>query len=360
MAKILGCELSREYLLRHVGNLSQVAGIRSFTMNEGKSEGLKAFEINTGSGLEAVVLEGKCLDVAGMKYKGINLNFLTKPGLVAPQYASQHGSEFVRNFQGGMLYTCGLSNVGTACTDMGNTYGSHGRIGSISAEKTGMTTGWQGDEYLMELSGEMREAALFGENLVLRRRISTQLGARYIRIHDIVENQGFEAQPLLLLYHFNFGYPLLSEGARVIIPSVKVTPRDDEAAKGLFDYETFRAPIDAFKEQVFYHDAAAGESGETVAALVNDRLQLGVYIRYNVRQLPKLIHWKSMASGDYALGIEPSTCLVEGRAKERERGDLKYLAPFEEKTFELEIGILDGSDEIDAFEKRVQNMLAIH
>lgn len=356
MAKIMGSELTRDYLLRHVGNLSQLAGITPFTMNGGKSEGLKAFEIKTGSGLEAVLLEGKCLDVASLAYKGIGLNFLTKPGLVAPQYASQNGSEFVRNFQGGMLYTCGLSNVGSACTDMGNSYGIHGRIGTTSAEKIAVTACWQGDEYLMEISGEMREAALFGENLALKRRITAQLGGRHIRIHDTVENQGFQSQPLLLLYHFNFGYPLLSEDARIVMPRTKVTPRDDDAAIGLADYETFCAPIDGFREQVFYHDVGADDTGNTVAALINDRLQMGVYIRYNIRQLPRLIQWKSMASGDYVLGIEPSTCLVEGRAKERERGTLQFLAPQQERSFDLEIGILDGPGEINEFELRVQKL----
>jgi hypothetical protein len=350
-------KLTREYLSRRVGNQSQIAGIRPFTMNGGKSEGLKAFEIDTGCGLEAVLLEGKCLDIASLKYKGIGLNFLSKPGLVAPQYASQHGSEFQRNFQGGMLYTCGLSNVGSACTDMGSAYGIHGRIGCTSAEKTSISAGWQGDEYLMEISGEMREAALFGENLVLRRKITSQMGARHFRIQDTVENQGFEEQPLLLLYHFNFGYPMLCEGVRIVIPSAGATPRDAEAAKGLAEYGSFGAPIDGYKEQVFYHDAAADENGITFSALINDRLQMGVYIRYSIRQLPRLIEWKSLAPGDYALGIEPSTCLVEGRAKERERGTLQFIAPAEVKAFDLEIGILDGLAEIDEFEQQVKRIM---
>lgn len=356
MAKILGRDISKETLLRHVGNLSQIAGIKSQTMNEGKSEGLKTYELTTGGGLEATFLEGKCLDLASMKYKGVALNFLSKPGLVAPQYASQLGFEFPRNFQGGMLYTCGLSNVGPGGTDMGKEYGTHGRISGISAEKTGSAAYWQGDEYFIELFGEMREAALFGENLVLKRKITTQLGARHIRIQDKVENQGFESQPLLLLYHFNFGYPLLCKDARLVMPRTKITPRDSEAAIGTAAYETFTSPVDGFKEQVFYHDVSADVNGNTVSALINDQLQLGVYIQYSIRQLPRLIQWKSMASGDYVLGIEPANCLVEGRTSERERGTMQTLAPFAEKTFDLEIGILDGPVDIAAFELRVTNI----
>jgi len=44
---------------------------------------LKAFDVTTGGDLEFTVLEEKCLDIFTMKYKGINLNYVSKPRLVS-------------------------------------------------------------------------------------------------------------------------------------------------------------------------------------------------------------------------------------------------------------------------------------
>ena len=60
--------------------------------------------------------------------------------------------------------------------------------------------------------------AVFGENLVLTRRIEAQLGGRAIAILDRVENRGFRPTPHMLLYHFNFGWPLLDQGSRFLAP----------------------------------------------------------------------------------------------------------------------------------------------
>jgi hypothetical protein len=56
-----------------------------------------------------------------------------------------------------------------------------------------------------------------------------------------------------------------------------------------------------------------------------------------------------MGEGAYVLGLEPGNCHVEGRARERERGTLEFIEPGERREFSLEIGILDGQDEIEQF-----------
>jgi hypothetical protein len=61
--------------------------------------------------------------------------------------------------------------------------------------------------------------AVFGENLVLTRRIEAALGGATIGVTDRVENRGFRPTPHMLLYHYNFGFPLLDEGAELLLPS---------------------------------------------------------------------------------------------------------------------------------------------
>ena len=51
----------------------------------------------------------------------------------------------------------------------------------------------------MKISGMIRESIVFGENVTLTREIRTKLGENKIIIKDIVENCGFESQPLMLI-----------------------------------------------------------------------------------------------------------------------------------------------------------------
>jgi hypothetical protein len=65
----------------------------------------------------------------------------------------------------------------------------------------------------------MLEARLFGENLVLGRKIICKYGENKITINDTVENLGFRKEALMLLFHFNMGYPLLDEDAILVTPT---------------------------------------------------------------------------------------------------------------------------------------------
>lgn len=353
MVKLFNQDISKKDLLKKVGNMRQVAAITPYEMSEGKAKGIKVFGVTNGGGLEFTVLESKCLDILNMKYKGINLSFLSKPGLVGPEYFNPVPGEFLRYFQGGMLYTCGLSNIGVPCEDQKDQHSLHGRISHVPAEKVSLVSEWQGEEYILKISGEMREAAQFKENLVLKREVITKLGTKSIQIRDTVENEGQEAQPVMLLYHFNFGYPLLDEDTRVVVPPHKITPRTEIAEKNISDFKKITSPVQGFDEHVFYIESQTDAKNDTYAALINDRLGLGVYIKYNVEQLPILVEWKSMAAGDYALGLEPGNHHLEGRASEREKGTLKTLEPFEKINFDVEMGVLEGQKDIEDFVEKI-------
>jgi hypothetical protein len=64
-----------------------------------------------------------------------------------------------------------------------------------------------------------------------------------------------------------------------------------------------------------------------------------------------------LGEGDYGLAMEPSTNRDAGRWDARERGELIELDPGESREYDLEIGALSGTTEIDAFAKRVANLL---
>jgi len=68
--------------------------------------------------------------------------------------------------------------------------------------------------------------------------------------------------------------------------------------------------------------------------------------------------WRMMGEGTYALAMEPSTNRDAGRQDARDRGELQWLEPGEERRYELEIGALPGAAAIDEFEARVSRLAA--
>ena len=76
---------------------------------------------------------------------------------------------------------------------------------------------------------------------------------------------------------------------------------------------------------------------------------LGVYLRYDGRQLPVYIAWRMMREGLYAIGLEPSTNPFGELDDLLAQGYPLLLKPGEQRTYDLEFGILDGADAIDAF-----------
>lgn len=338
---------NKRELLKYTGDYQQVLGVRDYTLNGGKAQGVRAIDVRNGSGLEFTVLPDRGMDIAWLSYRGTNCSYISKTGIVAPQYYSDDGIDFLRSFHAGFLTTCGLRNVGSPGVDDGEELGLHGRISHTPAEEVCYGTEWIGGQPVISLKGRLREARLFGENIILSREISCICGKNKIKITDTVENCGFRREPLMLLYHFNLGYPLLDENSCFEIPSRAVRARDEEAEKGISTYKAFQKPTPGYAEQVFYHDLKSDSQGNTCAALLNDGLEMGAVIRFNRQQLFNLTQWKQAGEGEYVLGIEPCNCYVMGRRNAREQGVLEYIDPGEIRSFELEVEFVEGKTDLD-------------
>jgi len=345
--------LDKREILKYVGDTSQLFGVKDYCLKGGKAEGVRAVDVRNGSGLEFTVLPDRSLDIAYLSYKSANFSYISKTGIVAPQFYSEPGLGFLRSFYAGFLTTCGLTYVGAPCSDNGEELGLHGRISNVPAEEVYAGTEWADGLPVMTVKGKMREARLFGENIVLQREVICKYGENKIYINDFVENHGFREEPLMVLYHFNLGYPLLSSKSYLVAPSEEVKPRDEEAAKGINEYNKFQVPTPGYKEQVFYHKLKVNEEGKTFAALVNPIQELGAAIWFNKNQLGRLTQWKQMGEGEYVLGIEPCNCPVEGRAKARKDGLLEFIKPGEVREFNIEIEVLEGMERIKQLEAMV-------
>ena len=331
--------------MKYVGSMQQIAYVRPVTYAEGRSSGLKGYDLKN-EGLSMRILADKCLDVAQLSFKGVNMSFLSKPGLQGRNHYDTNGQEAIRSIMGGFFFTAGLENICPPCTIDGVDYPMHGRIRTTPAEHLSADAYWKGEDYILSVQGEMREAALFGENMVLRRKIETVCGSNTFTLTDEIENESYAQSPMMLLYHINVGYPFLDETTRFYIPTRKVTARDEAAMGHEKDYDHMEPPKDNEPEYVFLHDIIADENGDASLLVVNEGLELGLQISWNKLELPYFMQWKSIASGDYVVGLEPANSSVYGRVYHEEKGDLHKMAPFAKETKRLTFRVLDGMEQI--------------
>jgi hypothetical protein len=363
MARYLGKAWTRESLRSLVGDVAQVAGARASVLAGGKADGVHALEVYTGSGFAFTVLPGRGMDIPFAGYRGVSLSFLSGTGVTHPGYYEEPGEAWLRGFYAGLLTTCGITNAGAPSTDQGHPFGLHGRISNSAAEDVGVRQGWEGDEYLIRLSGTVREASAMSEYLALTRTYETRLGARGFRLHDVVENRGFESQPLMLLYHFNFGFPLLAPGARIVAPIRSTTPRTEEARRdrGVEECREIGEPVPGYQEKVFFHGLASDAQGRTFVALVNRDVgggsPLAIVERFSLKELPAFTEWKMMRKGFYVLGLEPGTVGPQGRGVLREQGTLPMLAGQQTYSVTIDVEVLDSGEEIAALEREAAQLL---
>ncbi len=339
MIELFGQAYTVERLRQLNGSMEQLAGARLCETLDGKARGMRAVDVWTGSGLRFTILPDRGMDIGAAEFCGKPLAWIS-PALGTPGQYEPAGHGWLRTFGGGLLTTCGLTNFGQPGQDGDEVLGLHGRISHIPAQQVRISAGWQGEDYFIAIEGEVRQAVIFGENLLLIRRITTRLGSRRLQVEDTVRNEGFRPAPFMLLYHCNFGFPLVSPESTLSLPPGTVRPRDEAAAGGMQDFTRFSPPDPGHMEQLFYHTLEPDANGMVTATLTNTSLTFGAYLRYRAAELPAFSEWKMMGAGEYVCGLEPCTVHETPRSQLRQEGRLRMLAPGEEAHLYLEFGVV--------------------
>ncbi len=318
----------------YIGHDSQVCGVEEYRLVGGKGDGMRLFQVNNGKGLELTVSPDRAGDIARLRYRGINMSYMSPCGYAAPAYYDSIGSNWLKSFTAGFLTTCGLQAVGSPCVDEGEELPLHGSIANQPCEHAY----WTEEKGALVIHSVVKDETIFGRKLRLTRTITVSTQENVFEICDMIENTGDRVEPMEILYHMNMGYPLLDEDSIVKVPAVQVMPRDDHATEDIANCLRMEKPTAGYQERCYYHTFADANG---MASIYQPKLGMGLIIQFNAEELDGFVEWKMMGVRDYVLGLECGNCYPDGRDVMRRTGMLKFLNPGEQKVYKVTVRMLD-------------------
>ncbi len=344
----------------NVGGRAAGYSVTKRTLDGGTRQGVEVVEVNNGR-LRFTVVPTRGMGIWRAALGALQLGWKSPVhGPVHPsmvRMSDPSGIGWLDGFDE-MLVRCGLeSNGAPEFNEQGTlVYGLHGKIANIPAHQLQVSI--DGDEGEISVRGVVDEVRLFGNNLRLESTITTRVNEPSMTITDVVSNISAEESDLELLYHVNFGVPLLEPGAKAVVPVRKLAPRDVVAKGNLSEWDTYGPPTPGLAEAVFYLQLCADGNGNTEAVLHNEAGSQGVAIRHNTGQLPCFALWKNMQAEQdgYVTGMEPAINFPNRKSFEKQHGRVVAMKPGEQRTFELTIEALPDEAAVAAAAARVARL----
>jgi hypothetical protein len=340
----------------------QLGGIRTATMDypeAGGGPGCRVALIDTGSGLRFTVALDKGGDIVDAAHNDTNLACLTPNGLRPPSHAPDRDDDWLRNWAGGLLTTCGPETIGAARVEDGRTVPQHGRHFNTPAALVGIENPdpHRGTD-TMSITLLIRETKMFGPVFEVRRTISCRLGVPEIELRDEVTNIGDAPASHNWLYHVNLGYPLVDHGARLVYrgqaAALPFTGRPMSATR-LNRFKRIPGPKAAHAgagEDCVFIDPPPDRKGLVHVGLVNSGRKIGLELTYRKKQLPRLVNWQHFGpSGSYVTGIEPFYGSLLGKDNDGSPLARTRLNPGQRRRYDLTLRVLTMRRQIDALRK---------
>ncbi len=311
-----------------VGDLRQLAGVRRFELREGAEDGVRGLAFDTGGGLAFWVMDGRCLDLGTLSWRGMPCAWQGAMGFRHPglhDTEGEGGTGFHRSFNG-LLVTCGLER--TRQPVPGGPL--HGRLPYTPARLTAWGEDFERGEPVLFCEGEVAQAESSGESWRLRRRIEAPVGGATIRLTDTVDNRTAKTRPQHILYHFNFGFPLLRQGSEVLLDGRPIR-------------EPFAGVDPLAGPNVRCHRAGGAEW--SVAELRSPESPAGppvtLRMAFATDTLPWIQTWLQPQPGMHVLGIEPGNS-ERGPDGQSVPDPSCELGPWQSRTFRLELSLSGG------------------
>lgn len=339
--------------------------VRLKRLQGGKQDGVDLLVVNNGN-IEITLIPTRGLGVLSVRQGDFRLGWDSPvKEVVHPKYIqlqARGGLGWLDGFNEWMV-RCGLENNGQAGQDKFiNNVGDeatmdltlHGKIANIPASHVEVRYEKSPKPRILIL-GQVNEKMLFGPKLELRTQLITEPGSTRFEIVDEVVNAGAQPQEFQMLYHANFGRPLLEEGAEFLAPLEKVTPYNARAAEELDVWNRYLGPQTGYVERVYLLKPLADDNGRTIIALKNKAGNRAASMSYSVKELPWLTLWKNTGAIEdgYVTGLEPGTNYPNRRAIERKAGRVPVLEGGKSYRMAIEYDIHTGSKDVGDVASRI-------
>jgi len=340
--------------------------IHKYTLYGGKQHGVDIVELHNGE-MTVVVVATRGMNILSAYTEEVRLGWdspvreVVHPAHVAVE--SRGGLGMLEGFNE-LVCRCGLESHGAPGEDVivdneGNekrvNLALHGRIANTPAVRVWVNVELE-EPHRLSVSGEVYETRMFGPSYKLLSTVSTVPGSAQFRIEDRIENLGGTPAEMELLYHCNYGPPLLEKGARLLVPLEKMSARDERALEDIKTWDVYGEPEAGFVEQCYFFTLHADRAGKSVVGLLNAEKDLGVSLRFSTRQLPAFTLWKNTAAEEdgYVTGLEPGTDYPNPRKFEREKGRVVKLAGGDAYEAQLEMALLRNAAEASELQKEIE------
>lgn len=340
-------------------NDPQAWSVQKYTLHGGKQEGVDVIVINNGK-LSFTVIPTRGMSVLKVTMGDITLGWNSPvKEVVHPQFINlqeRGGLGWLEGFNE-WIVRCGVEWAGHPGKDkfINNTGDEaemdltlHGKIGNIPASEVEVVIDRQTPNRI-RIRGRVNERMFYGPKLELWTEISTEVGSNIFRIEDSLKNYSIYDQEFQIIYHANYGPPLLEQGSRFVVAAKEVRPFNAHAGKSLNQFAEYAAPTKGFIEQVYGILPFADANNRTTVMLHNTAGDKAVTMTYDVTQLPYFTLWKNTTAMEegYVTGLEPGTGFPANRSIERKAGRVPKLKPNETRQFAIDVAILSGKEQVN-------------
>src|SRR5262245_41924895 len=345
---------------------AQGCSIRKLTLDGGKQEGVDVIAVDNGK-LKFSVCPTRGMGVLSVTMGDIFLGWnspvkeIVHPKLINLQ--SRGGLGWLEGFNEWMV-RCGLESAGHPGVDRFiNNVGDeatmeltlHGKIANIPASEVEVVIDPE-PPHRLRVRGRVEERMFYGPKLVLEAEISTVPGSNEFQLADLIANDGEDEQEFQIIYHANFGPPLLEEGSTFAAAVERVTPFNQHAAKDVASYANYQGPRLGFTEQVSCLYPKSDRAGRALIMLRNKARDKAVSMKFATGELPFVTLWKNTNAlkEGYVTGLEPGTGFPNNRRIERKFGRVPKLPPGGTFKASIDVTVHATSNEVAEVSNRIE------
>ena len=256
-----------------------------------------------------------------------------------------------------MMVRCGFEWTGHAVQADGMMYTLHGRAENTPVSKLIVDVADK-VPHIITVKGLIKENAFKKSNLETWVSLSYIPGTKDFTVQDIVSNKGDYTRDYQIIYHSNFGTPILEEGAKFVAPVKEISPFNDYAKGGLKTWQTYLGPTKDFDEMVFNVYPFADANGNTQVMVTNQAGDKAAGIAFNIKELPVLSLWKNTDTlkQGYVTGLEPGTSFAYPVTIEREQKRVRQLEPGQSTAFTLTYSLLSGKEAVAKYADKIKTI----